>query len=55
MYEKSEVLKGTVSRDLLNCVFLLLLVPFDTPRKVSEIFRIFEELFVFVIDLPDVQ
>ncbi len=54
MYENSEVLEGTVSRDVLNFVFLLLLVPFDTPRKVSEIFRIFEELFVFVINLPDV-
>ncbi len=29
---------------------LILLVPLDTPRKDFKVFRIFEELFVFVID-----
>jgi hypothetical protein len=47
--------KGTVSRDLLTLFFFikhLLLVPLDTPRKDFEFFRIFEELFEFVIDSP---
>jgi hypothetical protein len=50
-----EQLKGTVSRDFLTPVFFikhLLLVPLDTPRKDFEFFRIFEELFEFVIDSP---
>ncbi len=48
-------LKGTVSQDFLTLVFFikhLLLVPLDTLRKDFEFFRIFEELFEFVIDSP---
>jgi hypothetical protein len=46
-------IKGTVSRDFFTLFFFikhLLLVPLDTPRKDFEFFRIFEELFEFVID-----
>ncbi len=42
-----------MSRDFLIPVFFikhLLLFPLDTPRKDFEFFRIFEELFEFVID-----
>jgi hypothetical protein len=48
-------IKGTVSRDFFTLVFFinhLLLVPLDTPRKDFEFFRIFKELFQFVIDSP---
>jgi hypothetical protein len=51
----TEELKGTVSRDFLTLVFFikhLLLVPVDKPGKNFELFRIFEELFEFVIDYP---
>ncbi len=44
-----------MSRDFFPLVFLikhLLLVPLDTPRKDFEFFRIFKELFEFVIDSP---
>ncbi len=47
--------KGTVSRDFFTLVFFikhLLLVSLDTPRKDFKFFRIFEELFKFVIDSP---
>jgi hypothetical protein len=50
-----NALKGIVSRDFLTLVFFikhLLLVPLYTPRKDFEFFRIFEELFEFVIDSP---
>jgi hypothetical protein len=46
-------IKGTVSRDFLPLGFFvkhLLLVPLDMPRKDFGFFRIFEELFEFVID-----
>ncbi len=49
------LLKGTVSRDFLTLVFFikqLLLVPLDKARQDFEFFRIFEELFEFVIDSP---
>jgi hypothetical protein len=45
--------KGTVSRDFLTLVFFikqLLLVPLNTARQYFEFFRLFEELFEFVID-----
>ena len=48
-------LKGTVSRDFLSPVFFikqLLLVPIDMPRNDFEFFRIFVEIFEFVIDSP---
>jgi hypothetical protein len=48
-----RLLKGTVSRDFFTVVFFikhLLLVLLDTPKKDFEFFRIFEELFEFVID-----
>ncbi len=51
----SVSLKGTVSRDFSCPVFFikhLLLVPIGTPRTDFEFFRIFVELFVFVIDSP---
>ncbi len=57
-YEGERQVKGTVSRDFLTLVFFiffikhLLLVPLDMPRKDFEFFRIFEELFEFVIDSP---
>ncbi len=50
-----SVLKGTVSRDFSCQVFFikhLLLVPIGMPRTDFEFFRIFLELFVFVIDSP---
>ncbi len=50
-----HAVKGTVSRDFLTLVFFikhLLLVPLDMPRKDFKFFRIFEELFEFVIDSP---
>ncbi len=53
--ENPKILKGTVSRVFLTLVFFikhLLLVPLDKPRKDFELFRIFEELFEFVIDSP---
>ncbi len=46
-------IKGTVSRDFSCPVFFikqLLLVPIGKPRNDFEFFRIFVELFVFVID-----
>jgi hypothetical protein len=48
-------LKGTLSRDFLTLVFFIkhiLLVPLDTPRQDFKFFRIFENLFEFVIDSP---
>jgi hypothetical protein len=47
--------KATVSRDFSCPVFFikqLLLVPTGMPRNDFEFFRIFVELFVFVIDSP---
>jgi hypothetical protein len=49
----SQTLKRTEPRDFLTLFFFikqLLLVPLDMPRKDFKVFRIFEELFVFVID-----
>jgi hypothetical protein len=49
------LLKGTVSRDFLCPVFFikqLLLVPIGKPRNDFKFFRIFVDLFVFVIDSP---
>jgi hypothetical protein len=45
--------EGTVSQDfltLINFIKKILLILSDIPRKDFEIFPIFEELFVFVID-----
>jgi hypothetical protein len=50
-----QLFKGTVSRDFSCPVFFikqLLLVPIGKPRNDFEFFRIFVELFVFVIDSP---
>ncbi len=50
--------KGTVSRDFSCPVFFikqLLLVPIGKPRNDFEFFRIFVELFVFVIDSPAIN
>jgi hypothetical protein len=49
---KLSTYSETVSRDILPCFFIkqLLLVLLDTPRKDFDFFRLFEELFVFVID-----
>ncbi len=47
--------KTQMSRAFLTLVFFvkhLLLVPLDMPRKDFKVFRIFEELFEFVIDSP---
>jgi hypothetical protein len=47
--------KGTVSRDFFTLVFFikqLLLVPLNMARQDFKFFRIFEELFEFVIDTP---
>ncbi len=50
--------KETVSRDFSPSVFFikqLFLVPMGMPRNDFEFFRIFVELFVFVIDSPVVN
>ncbi len=52
---KSHKLKGTVSRDFSSAGFFikqLRLVPMGMPRNDFKFFRIFVELFVFVIDSP---
>jgi hypothetical protein len=51
-------LKGTVSRDFSSPVFFIkqfLLVPMGMPSSDFEFFRIFVELFVFVLDSPVVN
>jgi hypothetical protein len=55
LWMNSIGLKGTVSRDFLCPVFFikhLLLVPIGMPRTDFKFFRIFVELFIFVIDSP---
>jgi hypothetical protein len=50
-----NIVKGTVSRDFSCPVFFikhLLLVPIGMPRADFKFFRIFVELFVFIIDSP---
>jgi hypothetical protein len=50
-----DLVKGRVSRDFSSPVFFikqLLLVPMGMSRNDFEFFRIFVELFVFVIDSP---
>ncbi len=52
---ESKSVKGTVSRDFSRPVFFikhLLLVPIGMARTDFKFFRIFVELFVFVIDSP---
>jgi hypothetical protein len=47
-------IKGQCHEILYSVLFIkqLLLVPSDKPKKDFEIFRIFKELFVFIIDSP---
>jgi hypothetical protein len=51
----NDIFKGTVSRDFSCPVFFikeLFLVPIGKPRNDFDFFRIFVELFVFIIDSP---
>jgi hypothetical protein len=50
-YENAD-LKGNVTRFFDSGFSIKQLVPLYTSRKDFEFFRIFEELFVFVIDSP---
>jgi hypothetical protein len=55
MNNENDKTIGTVSRDFSSLVFFiiqLLLVPIGMHRNSFEFFRIFVELFVFVIDSP---